>query len=171
MNTSNSGIARVDGTVSVVVTNSSHVEISPEASSRWIARSDLAFVAIVTVLLCVDTIVGVGITTIVCANVLVITLLGSSFALSVRWIAFVDHAGNGGAFNNNWIHAQIACLGSIDAAIVGVANIFGARVVVIAIDRSVGASDLRIASRNPAFVGGLASDVGKETSSDRVAHV
>jgi len=171
VNTTNSRITRVNGAVSVIVTDSSHVDVCLEASSRGIAILNLAFVQIVAVLLCVDTSVGDRITRVVSANIVVIAVLGSRNTSSVSWIALVGRAWNRWANNGNWIQAEVAGLCWIRASSVRIANVSCAGIVVVTINRSVSASHLRVTSGSSASVGGCTCNVGKEASSCWVAHV
>jgi hypothetical protein len=171
VNTADSGIARVNRAVGVIITNGRDVDVSLEAASGGIAILNLASVSIVAILLFVDTSVGDGIARVVGTHVVVITVLGSSNASSVRWIALVAHARNSRARNDNWIHAKVAWLSRISASSVRIADILGARIVVVAIHWSVGASHLRITSSSPASIWGSACEGGKDASSCWIAHV
>jgi len=171
VDTTNSRIARVNGTVSVIVTDSSHVDIGLEASIYRMAILNLAFVSIVAGLLGVDTSVCVRIASVNSANVSVIALLGSGHTFSVSRITLVDHAWNRWANNGNWIHAEVAWLCRISASSVRIANISCAGIVVVTINGSEGASYLRVTSWSSAFVGGSACNVGIDATSCWIAHV
>jgi len=164
---SSPGVTTINGAVSVIVTISSDVKGSCEAASHWVALLFHTLVAIVANVLLVRTQASGSIARVIGANVSIVAILGSKLAHTSGLNALINHARNVlGAVNTQ---ASIASLSRVLAALLGIAQILGARIIIVTIERSVSASDSRVAAGNFAFISWIAGDVGEIASTDWIA--
>jgi len=152
-------IASINCAVREIIAIGTNVVWIGVASTGWIAELLVACIAIVAIVLGVNTLASVNIARIISANVAIIAVLGRGCANTSRGVANVVHAIGSGA---SYIQASVARnRGKLASTVVWIANtLLMAHVSIEAIHRRVNTTSSSITGGTVAGIGGGTSNIG-----------